>query len=82
MSTEEVHAARAKILVTTCPSAFDSFKTDYLARGPDLGGIEVLHAAEYIDPLMEQVGRCSAQPCVRCRHIPRRHVPGAQARRV
>ncbi len=50
----EIHAARPKILVTTCPSAFDAFKNNYTAMGLDLGGIEVLHAAEYVDRLMEQ----------------------------
>jgi len=50
----EVRAPRPKILVTTCPSAFDAFKADYPAMGVDLGGIEVLHAAEYVDRLMER----------------------------
>ncbi len=50
----EIRAARPKVLVTTCPSAFDAFKNDYPAMGLDLGGIEVLHAAEYVDRLMEQ----------------------------
>jgi Fe-S oxidoreductase len=47
-------SARPKVLVTTCPSAFDAFKSDYPAMGCDLGGIEILHATQYIDRLMEQ----------------------------
>jgi len=52
--TVEIRAARPKILVTTCPSAFDAFKDDYPTMGLDLKGMEILHAAEYIDRLMEQ----------------------------
>lgn len=50
----EIRAARPKILVTTCPSAFDAFKADFPAMGVDLDGIEVLHAAEYLDRLLER----------------------------
>ena len=50
----EIQAAHPKVLVTTCPSAFDAFKTDFSDYGLDLDGIEVLHAAQYIDRLMEQ----------------------------
>lgn len=50
----DIRAARPKILVTTCPSAFDAFKTDYPAMGLDLSGIEVLHASQYIARLLEQ----------------------------
>jgi Fe-S oxidoreductase len=50
----EIRAARPKLLVTTCPSAFDAFQTDYPAQGLDLDGIEVLHAAQYVDRLIEQ----------------------------
>lgn len=50
----EIRGVRPKLLVTTCPSAFEAFKTDYRAMGIDLAGIEVLHAAQYIDRLVEQ----------------------------
>ena len=50
----EIRAAQPKVLVTTCPSAFDAFKTDYPALGLDLSGIEVLHATQYVDRLIEQ----------------------------
>ncbi len=50
----EIRAVRPRILVTTCPSAFDAFKTDYPALGLDLNGSEVLHATQYLDRLLEQ----------------------------
>ncbi len=50
----EIRAACPKTLVTTCPSAFDAFKTDFPDLGVDLSDVEVLHAAQYIDRLMEQ----------------------------
>ncbi|HPM80029.1 MAG TPA: (Fe-S)-binding protein [Candidatus Anammoximicrobium sp.] len=50
----EIRAVRPKVLVTTCPSAFDAFKTDFPALGLDLNGIEVLHATQYVDRLIEQ----------------------------
>lgn len=50
----DIRAAQPKILVTTCPSAFDAFKTDYPALGLDLSGIEVMHASQYIARLLEQ----------------------------
>ena len=50
----EIQPTRPKVLVTTSPSAFDAFKSDFPEMGIDLGGIEVLHAAHYIDRLMEQ----------------------------
>jgi len=50
----EIKTARPKLVVTTCPSAFDALVTDYPALGVDLGGIDVLHATQYIDRLMKQ----------------------------
>ncbi|NLF71960.1 MAG: (Fe-S)-binding protein [Candidatus Anammoximicrobium sp.] len=50
----EIRAVRPKILVTTCPSAFDAFKTDFPELGADLRGIEVLHATQYLDRLLQQ----------------------------
>lgn len=50
----EIRAVRPKLLVTTCPSAFDAFKSDFPAWGQDLADIEVLHAVQYVDRLMEQ----------------------------
>lgn len=50
----EIQAARPQVLVTTCPSAYDAFKIDYSAMGLDLDGIEVLHATQYVDRLMDQ----------------------------
>ncbi len=51
---EQIRATGCRTLVTTCPSALDAFKTDYPALGADLGGIEVLHAAQYLDRLVQQ----------------------------
>jgi Fe-S oxidoreductase len=48
---EQIRATRAKLVVTACPSAFDALKTDYPAMGLDLAGVEVLHAAQYLDRL-------------------------------
>jgi Fe-S oxidoreductase len=58
----EIRAARPKVLVTTCPSAFDAFTTDFPAMGLDLAGIEVLHAAQYVDRLMTQGTLVPRQP--------------------
>ena len=51
---EDIRAAQPKVLVTTCPSAFDAFRTDFPAMGLDLSGIEVLHATQYIDRLLTE----------------------------
>jgi len=50
----EIRAARPKTLVTACPSAFDALKSDFAAMGVDLGGVEIVHAAQYLDRLMSQ----------------------------
>ncbi|MHB8898484.1 MAG: (Fe-S)-binding protein, partial [Thermoguttaceae bacterium] len=50
----QIRSVRPRILVTACPSALDAFKTDFPAMGVSLGDVEVLHAAEYLDRLMEQ----------------------------
>jgi Fe-S oxidoreductase len=50
----EIRAVQPKVLVTTCPSAFDAFTTEYPALGLDLSGIEILHATQYIDRLIQQ----------------------------
>lgn len=50
----EIRSQRPRVLVTTCPSALDAFTADYPAMGLELSGIEVLHAAQYVDRLMEQ----------------------------
>ena len=55
----EMLAARIKdsgcrLLVTACPSSFDALTNDYPAMGIDLGGIEVLHASQYLDRLIAQ----------------------------
>lgn len=63
---EQVRAVQPRILVTTCPSAYDAFRTDFPAMGIDLSGIEVLHAAQYIDRLITE-GRLT----------PREHAPAA-----
>jgi len=51
---EQILATRAKVLVTACPSALDAFRTDFAAMGVDLGGIEVLHATQYLERLAEE----------------------------
>jgi Fe-S oxidoreductase len=48
----KIRSAGSKILVTTCPSSYDAFKNDYAAMGVDLGGIEVLHATQYVARLV------------------------------
>ena len=48
---EQIRAARASIVVTACPSAFDALTTDYPAMGLELAGVEVLHAAQYLERL-------------------------------
>ena len=57
MAAELVAAIRAtgcRLLVTACPSAFDAFTSDYPAMGLDLSGIEVLHASQYLDRLLQE----------------------------
>jgi Fe-S oxidoreductase len=51
---EQIRATQCRILVTGCPSAFHAFMHDYPAMGLDLGGIEVLHAAQYLDRLCQE----------------------------
>lgn len=51
-----IRATQCRTLVTGCPSSFDAFSRDYPAMGLDLGGIEVLHTAQYLDRL-RQAGR-------------------------
>lgn len=50
----KIRSTGCRTLVTACPSSYDAFKTDYPAMGLDLDGIEVLHAAEYLDRLVDQ----------------------------
>ena len=50
----QIRATRCRTLVTGCPSSFDAFTRDYPAMGLDLGGIEVLHAAQYLDRLLAE----------------------------
>ena len=58
----QIQAAQPRVLVTTCPSAYDAFKTDFPAMGIDLDGIEVLHATQYVDRLLEQGLIAAPQP--------------------
>lgn len=58
---QKIRSTGCRTLVTTCPSSYDALKNDYAAMGLDLSGIEVLHAAEYLDRLLEQ-GRLKLQP--------------------
>jgi Fe-S oxidoreductase len=48
---EQIRATGAKTVVTACPNAFDALKVDYAAMGVDLGGAEIVHAAQYFDRL-------------------------------
>ena len=50
----KIKATGCRVLVTTCPSSFDALKNDYLAMGVDLGGIEVLHASQYLERLVTE----------------------------
>lgn len=51
---EQILATRCRILVTGCPSSYNAFTKDYPAMGLDLGGIEVLHTAQYLDRLCRE----------------------------
>ena len=51
---EKIRVTGCKTLVTTCPSSYDAFKNDYPNIGAELDGIEILHAAEYLDRLMDE----------------------------
>jgi Fe-S oxidoreductase len=50
----QIRATGCKTLVTACPSAYDAFVTDFPAMGVDLSGIEILHASQYLDRLVQQ----------------------------
>ncbi len=49
---EQIRAAKPKVLVTTSPSDYDAFRTDFPAMGIDLAGIEILHATQCIDRML------------------------------
>jgi len=49
-----IRSTGCKVLVTTCPNSYDTFKNDYAAMGFDLDGIEVLHATEYVARLVNE----------------------------
>lgn len=51
---QKIRGTGCRTLVTTCPSSYDALKNDYTAMGLDLSGIEVLHAAEYVDRLVTE----------------------------
>ena len=50
----KIKATGCRTLVTTCPSSFDAFQNDYPSWNIDLEGIEILHASQYLDRLVEQ----------------------------
>lgn len=50
----KIRATQCRTLVTGCPSSFDAFSKDFPAMGLDLGGIEVLHTAQYLDRLRQE----------------------------
>jgi Fe-S oxidoreductase len=56
----QIRATQCRTLITGCPSSFDAFTKDFPAMGLDLGGIEVLHTAQYLDRLGQE-GRLIAQ---------------------
>ena len=46
---QAVGTGPTRILVTSCPAAYDAFRTDYAALGAALGeGVEVLHSSDFI----------------------------------
>jgi len=51
---EQIRSTGCRTLVTTCPSALDAFTADYPALGLDLGAIEIVHAAQYLDRLLKE----------------------------
>jgi len=51
---EQIRSTGCTAIVTTCPSAFDAFTSDYPSMGLDMGGIEVLHAVQYVDRLIAE----------------------------
>ncbi len=46
-----IRSTGCRILVTACPSSYDAFKRDY---GALLEGIEILHATEYVNRLLDE----------------------------
>ncbi len=50
----KIKSTGCRLVVTTCPSSFDALKNDYPAMKVDLGGVEVLHAAQYLDRLVSR----------------------------
>ena len=51
---QQIRATQCRTLVTGCPSSFDAFTRDFPAMGLDLGRIEVLHTAQYLDRLFQE----------------------------
>ena len=51
---QQICDTSCKTVVTTCPSSFDALTRDYPALGLDMSGIEVLHAASYLQRLAAQ----------------------------
>jgi len=50
----QIRATQCRTLVTGCPSSYDVFRRDFPAMGLDLGPIEVLHTAQYLDRLGQE----------------------------
>lgn len=48
---QQIRNTSCKTIVTTCPSSFDALTRDYPALGIDMSGIEVVHAATYMQRL-------------------------------
>jgi Fe-S oxidoreductase len=48
-----IRATGCRTVVTTCPSSFDAFTRDYPAMGLDLSGVEILHASQYVERLID-----------------------------
>jgi Fe-S oxidoreductase len=63
-------ASPAKILVTSCPAAYDAFRNDYPAFGVALGkGIEILHSSELFLRLVKS-GRMRCRPAAGLKVFP------------
>lgn len=52
---EAIRGAAVRLVVTSCPAAYDAFRRDYAELGVPLGGdIEVLHSSDFILRLIER----------------------------
>ena len=67
---QEVMKRPARILLASCPAAYDAFRNDYLALGVSLGeNLEILHTSDYILRLLRE-GRLKCRRAVGLKIFP------------